>query len=716
MVKKTEKVDSEKAAKQKAAYEKKKATARAQSQEEAKQGAEIGPLPEVVNHARRESCRHNLKLFIETYLPSMFENIEKDWATFHLESFETLQQTFLEGGMFAVALPRGSGKSCMTAAACIWAACYGHKHFVVIICATDDLAVGFMTDIKSQLEEQELLNEDFPEVCYPIRQLEGKPQRCASQTVDGVRTKIEWTKNHIVLPNIAKYASSGFRIATGGITGSKIRGVRFTLPGGRVIRPDVVVLDDPQDDESARSVEQTKTRMSLIRGAIMKMKGPGKSMALIACVTVIRKGDVADQLLQTPDWQGIRYGVLDRIPGREAMELWNQYRRIQEESFAQKRGRSMEVDFYLKHQSVMDDGIVATWQGRFDAKTERSAIQAAMNEYFQGEKEFFAELMNNPNDLDEGDTYKLDPLAVRNRLTMLPRFEVPMGFDFLTVGTDVQKTLVYYAVMAWRMDFTGSVIDYGWFPGQNTRDFSLKKLSKTLQSASNATEADIDAAVSWGLMQLGKTVYERQYCNRQGFEIFIPTSQIDINYRETEDAVARFCALPRYKEKVTPAMGLAVLDNRKRISEWATKTGQLWPKPAERRQCEWMLTNPKKHGLRECQFDPNHWKTHVNMAMSLPLHSSGSISIYGERPEEHQMFSEHMTSHYSTFNEKAKQTQWLMRPGVSDDHLLDCIVGCCVAASRHGARLTRSTSAIPAEPKQTKQKRRIEIPEHMRVG
>ena len=43
--------------------------------------------------------------------------------------------------------------------------------------------------------------------------------------------------------------------------------------------------------------------------------------------------------------------------------------------------------------------------------------------------------------------------------------------------------MLYYAVVAWGMDFTGYIVDYGTFPDQKRRYFTLRQASKTLQAA-----------------------------------------------------------------------------------------------------------------------------------------------------------------------------------------------------------------------------------------
>jgi hypothetical protein len=681
-------------------YERHRQTMAEISREKSAKGRDIGEIPPVVNTQRKSLCRNDLKLFLESYLPALFP---LSWASFHLTAIERLERLILNGGLFANSLPRGSGKSALFVGAIIWCGVYGHRSYAAVVCAIDDLATDFIQDIKTQLEGAGPLADDFPEVCYPIKCLERLTARCRGQTCGGAATRIEWTSDTIVLPTIPGSPASGFRVTAAGITGA-IRGLKFTRADGSMVRPSFVLIDDPQTNESAKSIMQTGDRIDITDGAILGLAGPGETMAAAMAVTVIRKGDYSDHYLGTVDWQGQRQGLLDKMPGKETLLAWSEYREVQKEALAQGLGVGPQNEFYAANRARLDADLVATWPDRYDQTNELSAIQSAINLYFKvGSKKFAAEYMNQPEALSDGDVYKLDPASVRQRLTGLQRLTIPQGYDFLTVGVDIQMRLIWYAVTAWKMDMTGSVIDYGWLPQQPRREFTLDELGKTLQSESGAIDADVDAAVSWGLMRLGEQVLSRQYIREDGQEIFIPAGQIDINWRPSESAVARFCRTSKYKAIMMPGVGVGMLRNRRRISEWAKRDNETHPRPEDRRECEWMVTARKQHGVRECHFDPNHWKSFVNTALSLPMYSPGALSLYGEKEAEHVMLGQHVTSHYPinvTFG-ASSQVQWSLRPGVDRDDLLDCLVGCAVAASRHGARLTRVATALPVDKAQT---------------
>ena len=268
-------------------------------------GRDIGELPPVADPARREACRYDFRLFCETYFPEVYA---LEWSEDHLRAIAKIQQAVLKGGLFALAMSRGSGKSSLTETAAIWAMLYGHREFIVIVGASESAALEILDSIKTELEVNEHIAADFPEAVYPIQKLDGIANRCAGQLYKGERTRIVWTANEIVLPTIAGALSSGILVRVAGITG-RIRGMKYKKPDGRTIRPEFVIVDDPQTTESADSIEQTRKRVRVLAGDILGLAGPGRKIAGVMPCTVIRPGDMAEQILDKskhPEWNGER--------------------------------------------------------------------------------------------------------------------------------------------------------------------------------------------------------------------------------------------------------------------------------------------------------------------------------------------------------------------------------------------------------------------------
>ena len=181
---------------------------------------------------RKEACRRSFRTFCETYFPQTFHLA---WSPDHLTVIAKIEQAVLEGGLFAMAMPRGSGKTTLCETACLWALAFGHREFVALIGADEEHAEDMLESIKSELENNDLLEEDFSEVVGPIRALEGIHQRSAGQLYQGARTHVGWTAGDIVLPTIPGSPASGAVIQVSGITG-RIRGMKHKRADGRSLR------------------------------------------------------------------------------------------------------------------------------------------------------------------------------------------------------------------------------------------------------------------------------------------------------------------------------------------------------------------------------------------------------------------------------------------------------------------------------------------------
>ncbi|MCS6850258.1 MAG: hypothetical protein NZ700_03695, partial [Gemmataceae bacterium] len=130
--------------------------------------------------------------------------------------------------------------------------------------------------------------------------------------------------------------------------------------------------------------------------AVLGLAGPGKKISGIMPCTVIRPGDMADNILNRdkhPEWNGERTKLVYRFPTHE--KLWQRYAEIRAESLRAGRHGEGATEFYRQHQAAMDEGAVVAWPERFN-HDELSAIQHAMNLKLQDEAAFFAEYQNEP--------------------------------------------------------------------------------------------------------------------------------------------------------------------------------------------------------------------------------------------------------------------------------------------------------------------------------
>jgi hypothetical protein len=180
-------------------YEKLKDRARARNVAIAIAGRDIGELPAVGNPERKARAASDFRFFCDSYFPLTFH---LPWSPDHLKVIGRIEQAVLRGGLFSMAMPRGSGKTTICECACIWAALNGHRDFVCLIGSDEGHAMDMLESIKMELDGNELLLEDYPEVVYPIQCLDGIANRCNGQLYQGERTHIGWTAREIVLPTM----------------------------------------------------------------------------------------------------------------------------------------------------------------------------------------------------------------------------------------------------------------------------------------------------------------------------------------------------------------------------------------------------------------------------------------------------------------------------------------------------------------------------------
>ncbi len=670
-------------------YEKLKDRARARNAAIALAGRDIGELPAVVNPERKARAAANFRSFCDSYFPLTFH---LPWSPDHLKVIVKIEQAVLRGGLFAMAMPRGSGKTTICECACIWAVLNGHREFVCLIGSDEGHAMDMLESIKMELDGNELLLEDYPEVVYPIQALDGIANRCNGQLYQGERTHIGWTAREIVLPTMPGSIASGAIIKVAGITG-RIRGMKYKRADGHTVRPTLVVLDDPQTDESARSLSQCATRESVLAGAILGLAGPSKKISGIMPCTVIRPGDMADNILSRdkhPEWNGERTKMVYSFPSDE--KLWQRYGELRAESLRIHGDIRLATEFYAADRQAMDDGAIVAWPVRFN-HDELSAVQHAMNLRLQDEAAFFAEYQNEPLPQDSATDDELTADQIAGKLNRLARGEVPIGCNHVTMFVDVQATLLFYLVAAWEDDFTGYVVDYGTYPDQKRPYFTLRDARQTLASATKVS--GLEGSIYAGLEQLTTAYLSREWRRDDGANLRIERCLIDANWGASTDVVYQFCRQSAHAGIVMPSHGRFVGASSQPFSDYKRR-------PGDRVGHNWRMPNVAgKRAVRHAVYDTNYWKTFIHARLAVPMGDRGCLSLFGSGNDVHRLLAEHLTSEYRVKTEGRGRTvdEWKARPERGDNHWFDCVVGAAVAASIQGGVLegTAGTASMKRE-------------------
>lgn len=658
------------------------------SRERSKAGRELGEIAAVANAKRRAKGEQSLKFFLKEYFPERFR---LDWSPDHLKAIERIESAVRSGGRFALAMPRGSGKTTMCECAVLWAVLYGYQDFAVLIGASAYHATNMLDSIKAELVDNERLAEDFPEVCTPILAIGGNPLRCNGQLHQGKATKIQWKRSHVVLPTIAGSKCSEAVLRVSGIMGS-IRGLKYTRSDGRISRPTLVLVDDPQTDISAGGAQQCQRRIDLLNGAILKLAGPGKSVAAVCPCTVIRKGDAAHTLLdreKSPAWKGETFKTLYQFPDR--MDLWQRYAIARADSLRAGGDGDEAQAFYREHRAEMDRGAVVAWPARFGAQ-DVSALEVSMRAYYEDKRSFFAEMQNDPIDEELGEN-DLTPKDIVGRLSGRGRGLVPIWAGKVTAFVDVQKSALYWLVAAWDSScFTGTVIDYGVWPDQSGRRYyTLATLQQTLQNT--IPGCGLEAQIRAALEQCAGSLLSRDWQRDDGVAVRIDRLFVDAGFQT--EAVYEWARSSQHASVVVPTHGRAISAKNKPLDQYTAK-------PGERKGFHWFLTaGGGKRAVRHLLIDTHFWKSFLVQRFRVAIGDPSAMTVFGRSRQDadHDMLADHLCAERSTRVEANGRTidEWDLRPGRPDNHWLDCLVGATAAASFEGAALVGQ--AGPAKPK-----------------
>jgi len=649
-----------------------------------KASQDIHPVPEVEDYPRRQQCAESFRLFCETYFASAFH---RAWSDDHLRVIGKIERAVREGGLFAFAMPRGSGKTTLARCSALWAILYGYRPFVCLIGAADDRAKELLIPIKKHVLENSLLLADFPEAVYPLRALENSSKRQLQQHIQGQLTHVHWGQEKLVFPTLEgehlplalrqdgyeSSPSSGSIITTTSLD-ANMRGQQHTRVDGSIIRPSLVLLDDPQTRQSAASPTQTKRRMELLNGDVLGMAGPGEQISAVLTCTKIYDGDLADQVLdreKNPEWDSECTKLVYAFPANET--LWDEYTRIRA-----VEGHAAATEYYRKHREAMDAGAIVAWQDRYDRRTEISAVQHAVNLKLKVGLEAFASEYQNEPVLEQVSDEVLTVEQVCSKLNGYKRGDVPLPATKLTMFIDVHDKLLFYCVCAWEESFTGYVIDYGTFPQQRRYSFTLANATRALRRTFPGT--GVDGAIHAGLEKLVSTYLAREW-KRGGGLLKIERLLVDSGYKPQIVAAVKQKA---GGSVMMLAKGVGIRAARKPLSTYTRHPGEVhghfWYIPNVRRTAQF------PHVL----VDTNHWKSFIHSGLSTAMSDRGCISVYGTPKTDHGLFAEHIarserwvevTGPYGTVRE------WSVLPTRPDNHWLDCLVGCAVAASMLGARV-----------------------------
>jgi len=634
---------------------------------------------------RRKRLERHLEKWLSYYMPDTFCD---KWGSVHLDCINRLQNCINNGGCFALAMPRGDGKSAIGKGASVYATLTGRRSYVVPIGATDELAMSYLDFIKDQLDgSNELLAEDYPEAIVFFKKLDNKAINGPHQLdAQGNRTKISWRARGITFPSVLMpdgetlYAFSGARIECRGITAA-MKGMSRVV-AGRIYRPDFVLPDDVQTEDDAISPTSCKKIESKIIGTVLALAGPRKRIACFMPCTIVENNDVSSRFLDHkihPEFQGKTHPMIVTWPTAQDT-LWKKYAEIRREADDDETGKKMATAFYKKNRKKMDASASVSWDSRI-RDSEISALETAENLLIEmGPIKFAAEMQQDPQD-ESGTSYKLEALHVAQHQAQWPRFIVPDQARILVASTDINRVGLMWVVVGFDQLLSGHVAVYGRWPqrGDVWRE--------------NAPELERKQKIFTALTQLCQHLSVMPLI-RQGQRLRPSRFLIDRGYEP--EVVHRFCNQGSFPFRLIPARGYAA-------HKYGPRKNTLVGAPFE--QCH-ITESPLGQFVA---FNADYWREVMQRAWLGDAGVPGGATLYKSDPRQHVTFSEHVTAEklrqkYQT--DAGMRWEWTHGPGAYWDYG-DAMSMAYVAAAAAG--LTTQGVQVAKRPRKETRKSKVEV-------
>lgn len=318
---------------------------------------------------RRKLGAIDMEFFGRAYFPHYFSRpspefhreLDAIWqqgvlkGRYPLTAADTKTISRLPGVRRAVAAPRGHAKSTnLTFKGTMHSTLYGYKHYPIIISDSSEQAEGFLDNIRVEFEENTAILDDFGPLAGSV-----------------------WRSNVLVTKTNIKIEAIG--------SGKKIRGRKH-----RNWRPDLIILDDVENDENVRTPEQRKKLKDWFDKAVSKCGDDYTDIVYIG--TLLHYDSLLAKTLANPAYRSIKYKAVIRFS--QADDLWQQWETI----FTDLSNDDREADalaFFQAHKAAMLEGTQVLWEEKL------SYYDLMVMRVSEGEASFNSEEQNEPINPDD---------------------------------------------------------------------------------------------------------------------------------------------------------------------------------------------------------------------------------------------------------------------------------------------------------------------------
>lgn len=680
-------------------YERQKERSRQRSRDQAREGTTV-IIPRCADPERRKRLEADDVAWLMHYFGpdcGLDDPFTYEFTAQQRDMLAAIGHAIKYGGDQAIAASRGEGKTTLTERRVLKSILTGEVNYAVIFASTGQMAEDVLDSIDTALVENVLLLDDYPEVCIPVRELSGAPQRANSQRASGDRhdtgepyemaeLSYRWCGKELIFPDVPGSPSARAIIATRGLDAA-VRGLKK-----RGKRPRLAIIDDPDTEDTARSEEQAEKLEKRIDAAIGGLGGQRRAVGRVMLTTLQSRVAVSwrytDDTVK-PTFKGRRYRFLIEPPSDPSQADRYVQMRIADLQRKDEQGNRLDPharnshSWYVENQAAIEAGAVVSNPNRYEnellpdgSQKEISAVQHYFNLVAKLGKDVVAtEYDNDPPEITAGIDTTLTPLQIQRKVNGLDRGIVPKPCHLLTIGVDVRKTELHWVARAWEPDATGHTIHYG-----------IHDVRGTIRGS----DEGLDVAIHRAILELVEKIRRNPFTREDGEIVDSSLILIDAGYRT--DAVYGACH--QAGAGVMPIMGFGKSSGCTQANFAEAQRATIDKRPGD----GWFLSRKGKTWL-VCA-DADRWKAWEHDRWLTDVGRPGALLMWGRRSDDPQRLSDDETAHFSyarhilsesEIEEQHKgglRRRWKSKS--HQNHWLDASYYASVAMSIRGVRIEES--------------------------
>lgn len=240
------------------------------------------------------NCREHLNFFAAICVPQVFKHL-------YPPLFVAIWQLLTTGALeekgkkrLAIGLPRGFGKTMLLKLFVAWCIAFTDRKFILVVCNTAGLAENFIADVADILS------------AFNFIRIFGDWRYTLEKDTQELK-KFSFKNRDVILAGLG--------------VGSSLRGLNI-----KFVRPDIILMDDMQNREEAKSPVEAKAILEWMIGTLLKANDNERCLQIFVGNMYPYEGSILRKLKVNSAWVSFVTGALLE----DGQSLWPELRSVED--------------------------------------------------------------------------------------------------------------------------------------------------------------------------------------------------------------------------------------------------------------------------------------------------------------------------------------------------------------------------------------------------